>query len=138
MGIDLLSKNQVTRWALKSNHLEKDSTVLQKHNPQMGEIQQGTRNTADGSFLQWKLTLPLSAPEVEIVPFVLNWNFSKKHPSELLPNMGCTLIELFATHPNPELFETVFRELDCNFRIKKSASISIQLKLKTPNGIVEI
>lgn len=138
MGVDLLTKNQITRWALKSNSLQEDNTILKEYNSQMGDIQTGARNTTDGSVLQWELTLPLPAPEVELVPFLLDWSATDKHPSQIMPHMGCEVVELYGTHPNPEIIEYVLNALQCDFRVEKSEHISIRLVLKTPNGIIEI
>jgi len=138
MGVDFLSKNQITRWALKSNSLEGDATILKRYNPEMGEIRNGSRNSDDGSLLQWKLSMPLVSPEVEIVPFLLDWSNTEKHPSELLPNMGCELVELYGTHPNTDVFSSVFESLGYSFSIKKTDEISIKALIKSPKGIIEI
>ncbi|MFS4491443.1 VOC family protein [Maribacter sp. 2308TA10-17] len=138
MGIDLLSKNQITRWAIKSDTLEKDSIVLKTYNSEMGEIKEGSRNTADGSLLKWKLIMPLPKPEVEIIPFFLDWSNTQKHPSQILPNMGCELVELCATHPNPLLFEGILKNLDVSIKIGLSEEVSIKGIIKCPKGFVEI
>lgn len=138
MGVDLLTKNQITRWALKSDNLEKDSSPLKKYNPKMGSIRGGSRNTSSGSLLQWELIMPLPAPEVELVPFMVDWNNSETHPHYELPNMKCKLVELYATHPNPDVFSKVFETLGLNFRIDQSEEISLKLRLNCPSGIIEI
>lgn len=138
MGVDLLSKNQITRWAVHSDSLTKDSVILKSYHPEMGRIQAGSRNAADGSHLQWQLSMPLPHPEVELVPFVLDWSTTDKHPSELLPDMECKLVELYGTHPNPEKYVSIFKDLKYDFQIKKADVISLHLILNCPNGIVEI
>lgn len=138
MGVDQLHKNKITRWAVTSDFLEKDSPILKVHNSEMGKIQAGSRNAADGSLLQWQLCLPLPAPEVELVPFILDWSSTEKHPSELLPNMNCSLVKLYGTHPNPEKYTTILKELDCDFHIKKADTIQIKLLINCPNGMIEI
>lgn len=138
MGVDFLTKNQITRWALKSDSLERDASILKKYNADMGEIRNGSRKSIDGSLLQWELTMPLATPEVEILPFMLDWGKTEKHPSETLPNMDCELKELYAIHPNPETFEEIFESLDYSLRIEKGDTPEIRAILKTPNGIVEL
>ncbi len=138
MGVDLLTKNQITRWAIKSDSLKKDSKILKTYNLKMGNIVAGARNTADGSLLQWQLTMPLPTPEVELIPFLLDWSATDKHPSRIMPNTGCELIELYGTHPNPETIEDVLNALQCDFRVEKSEHMSIQLELNTPNGIIKL
>lgn len=138
MGIDHLTKNQITRWAVKSEHLEKDKVILKKYNRDMGEIKTGSRNTADGTLLQWEFMMPLPKPEVELIPFFLDWSKTEKHPSELLPNMDCELLELYATHPNPEKIISILGILECDLKIKKSDLTAMKLIIKCPNGIIEI
>jgi len=138
MGVDLLTKNQITRWALKSSNLEKDSLPLKKYNSKMGSIGGGSRNTIRGSLLQWEMVLPLPAPEVELVPFMVDWSNSETHPHNELPNMNCALLELFGTHPNPDLFTDIFQTLGLKFRIEQSEEISLKLCLNCPKGVVEI
>ena len=138
MGVDLLTKNQITRWALKSNDLIKDSVTLKKYNPEMGSTRGGTRNTASASLLQWELIMPLASPEVEILPFMVDWSNSETHPHNELPNMNCKLVELYATHPDPDLFYETFQALGMDFRIAPSNEISLKLRLNCPKGIIEI
>jgi len=45
MGIDFIEKTQMTRFALKSENLEKDSAILKKYAAEMGEISGGARKT---------------------------------------------------------------------------------------------
>jgi len=138
MGVDFLSKNQITRWALKSDSLERDAAVVRAYNSNMGQIRDGSRNSADGSLLQWKLSMPLATPEVELVPFFLDWSDTEKHPSEILPPMDCELIELYATHPNPDVFSSIFESLGYFFPIKPSSEIGIRAVIGCPRGIITV
>ncbi len=138
MGIDVLTKNQVTRFAIKSNDLEKDSIILKTYNSDMGKKKGGSRHTATGELLQWELVMPLAYPEVEIIPFALDWSASEVHPHTMLPDMKCLLIDLQATHPTPEKITPFLKQLDCDLRIEKKDFISLQLTLNTPNGIVQL
>ncbi|MFY0598173.1 MAG: VOC family protein [Cyclobacteriaceae bacterium] len=138
MGIDVLSKSKMTRWALRSDSLEKDSKALKVFNTEMGDIGSGSRNTADGSLLKWKLTMPLALPEVELTPFLIDWSKTERHPSDLLPDMGCELIDLYGSHPNPEHRTLVFSSLGVRLRIEQSQEVVLKAIIGTPNGIVEL
>ena len=74
MGVDLLTKNQITRWAVTSTDLKRDSALLEVYKTGLGKITNGARNTPDGKILQWKLTVPMDQPEVELVPFCIDWS----------------------------------------------------------------
>ncbi|MBU3028252.1 VOC family protein [Zobellia galactanivorans] len=138
MGVDMLSKDQITRWALKSEQLKKDANILNQYNAKMGNISAGSRHTAEGSLLKWQLILPLPSPEVELVPFMVDWSQTETHPHKALPQMGCKLIELYGNHPNPDLLANIFTELGVRFRIERNKNISLKAIIQSPKGIVEI
>ena len=138
MGIDVLTENQITRWALKSEQLDTDSSILNAYNTKMGSISGGSRSTLKGSILKWQLVLPLPTPEVEIMPFMVDWSQTETHPNHELPNMGCTLVELYGTHPDPDQFGETFEKLGLEFRIKKAGKIVLKAILKCPKGTIEI
>ncbi|WP_299767920.1 VOC family protein [uncultured Dokdonia sp.] len=138
MGVDVLTKNQITRLALKSKNLAKDSRILKKYHPAMGLQKQGSRHTASGLVLQWELLMPLPTPEVELIPFMLDWSKSNTHPHDILPNMGCKLVEIRATHPTPEKVQPFLKEIGYHFHIEKGEQITLQAVLETPNGIIHI
>lgn len=138
MGVDLITKNQITRWAVKSNSLKKDSALIKKYNPEMGKIQSGSRNTEAGALLQWQLIMPLPSPVVELVPFFLDWSETEKHPSELLPDMGCQFVEIYGTHPNPAELTDILETLNCDVQVKKADRTSLRLVINSPKGVIEI
>ncbi len=136
MGVDALTKNQITRFALKSSDLKRDSEVLKYYDKKMGILSNGFRQMQNGSVLKWELTCPLALPEVEIVPFLIDWSTSEIHPSIHLPNMGCRLVKLFGTHPNPKKFNHLFEMLNFSMQIDKANKVSLKMVLETPNGLV--
>ncbi|WP_010177593.1 VOC family protein [Aquimarina agarilytica] len=138
MGVDVLTKNQITRFALKSTNLKKDSHLLKEYHDAMGIINNGQRKTPKNDMLKWKLTLPLATPEVEIVPFTVDWSNSEIHPSEFLPNMNCKLVKLYGTHPNVKKFDPLFEKLNFSIPIEKSEQISLKMVIDTPNGLVTL
>ncbi len=138
MGLDLLKENQITRWAMRSSQLNADSLLLKSINPEMGLIREGSRNLPSGGQLQWDLIMPLSHPEVELLPFMVNWDKSKLHPTDVLKQTDCRLIELFGMHPTPEKFKNTFKQLDIDFRITKSSEVKLKAIIECPKGHVEI
>jgi len=138
MGVDGNEENKISRWAVKSEQLDYDSVILSTYDPKMGNILNGSRNTATGSLLKWQLIIPLPEPEVEIVPFIIDWSQSETHPHDELPDMGCSLVELYGMHPNPDQFREIFEKLEFKFRIEKADKIALRAVLKCPRGIIEI
>jgi len=138
MGVDVLQEEQITRWALKSNALDSEINILRTYNPEMGIQKDGSRNTEMGKTLQWKLSKPLAFPEVEIVPFLIDWNASETHPAAQLPDMGCKLLKLQATHPNPAQFDSLFHKLNYSLAISKSKTTTLTATIQCPKGIISL
>ena len=138
MGIDLYTKSQITRWALKSSQIEQGAAILKSYHPDMGKLFGGSRNVADGSVLKWNMCLPLAAPEVEIAPFLVDWSQSEIHPSKRMPDMNCKMLDFYAIHPNPESYANVMEKFGIDLRIERGENISLRLVLECPNGKVEI
>jgi hypothetical protein len=135
MGIDVLTKSHVTRWALKTSDPHSDSKIVKKYNPEMGQIKGGQRITSEGKKLEWDLVMPLSKPEVEIIPFMTDWSKSDVHPTESLPEY-CSLLGLELFHPNPQDLQPYLDLLVHGVFISKGAKAKIQVKIQSPNGIV--
>ncbi len=104
----------------------------------MGNVQDGSRNTAQGSLLKWKLAMPLSEPEVEIVPFMVDWSETEAHPTDEMPDMHCELVHLHAAHPDPERCSAILENLGLVFQIEESSEIQLNAVIKCPKGLVTI
>ena len=137
MGVDFLEKAQMTRWSLKSTDLPKDSVILQAYQQEMGRIEGGQRKTTSGSLLTWEMIMPLAAPEVEVLPFMTDWQHSAVHPTAAMPEQ-CELISMAFTHPTPDLLQPTLVKLGLNLDLVQGATIGIKAKIKCPNGIIEI
>ncbi len=135
MGIDLLDGPKLIRWAIKSSNLRNDQSILRKHHSTMGEIHPGSRQTASGELLKWELIMPLSTPEVEVVPFVLDWSQSEMHPTEVLAPSGFELYRIQLTHSEPGTITPVLQALDVEVGLVKGETAKINALLIGPNGI---
>lgn len=137
MGIDLIKQPTITRWALKSNDLDKDRRTLKSYHAEMGLIQGGQRKTSNGSLLSWKLIMPLSQPAIDLAPFMVDWQDSASHPTDQLPNI-CKLVGLRLSHPNPlstgKLMEQLFIDID----IQKKDQPAIEIKIEGPAGVIQL
>lgn len=133
MGLDVLKKPQITRWCLKSDDLAEDQAILQAYDPKMGEPWNGQRQTASGELLAWEMLLPLPEPEVELVPFMVDWGASAFHPTERLEEK-CLWHEITFFHPEPQPIEKVLRELDIDLPVKKADKATIKLGIESPLG----
>ncbi len=137
MGIDLIDRPQITRWALKSSNLEGDSFVLKKHDVRLGQIHGGQRKMADGGLLTWRLVMPTSEPSIDVLPFMVDWQGSSHHPTDKLLK-GCKLIGLKIFHPEAMEIEEVLQNLGVDLKVEKGEELRIIILVDSPNGIVEI
>lgn len=135
MGIDLIQASKITRWAIKSANLAQDSIFLSQYQSDMGKIKGGQRKLSNGGQLTWKMIMPLASPEVEISPFMVDWQDSELHPTQQM-EQHCELIGLEFTHPEPNSLSKVLDQLFLDLDVVKGDKISIMAKIKCPNGIV--
>ena len=137
MGVDLLSKPQITRWSLKSEDLDSDSQIIKEYNPSMGRIEGGSRKTTSGDTLKWGIAMPLAEPEIEVVPFMTDWSESGVHPTDSLEDM-CRVIDISLGHPEPSEIDAVLKQLSVHMDVFQSNNTSIKIKIECPKGIIEI
>ncbi|MEO1449754.1 MAG: VOC family protein [Bacteroidota bacterium] len=137
MGIDLITAPRITRWALKSDDLERDQKVLQPYHPQMGRIEGGQRQTSTGALLEWELIMPLPEPEIELVPFMVNWTHSAAHPTDSLP-ADCRLTGLQLAHPEPDRMQETLIKLGWPDPLKHEQVPGIQIDIQGPAGQIRL
>ncbi|MBK8051884.1 MAG: VOC family protein [Saprospiraceae bacterium] len=137
MGIDLITKPMITRWAVKSMDIDKGSAILKNFQSDQGNISSGERLTTDGSFLKWKMTLPTAAPEVDIVPFLLDWSASAFHPCDRMEHQ-CEIYDIALYHPQPEVLEGFFLSLAINKKVLYHPLPKIEVSIIGKNGLVDL
>lgn len=137
MGVDFVDSPQITRWALKSENLEKDSRILQHYQADLGQIQAGQRKMSNGKTLTWQMSMPLATPAVDILPFFLDWRQSEAHPTEALP-VQCRLVRLELAHPQANTMQRVFEDLSLDLNILQQANPSIGIQLECPRGLINL
>jgi len=137
MGIDLLTEDKLTRWAISSSDLDRDHRILSDYNEQMGIISTGSRQRPDTKVLNWKMTLPLSQPEVEVIPFLIDWSESESHPTDGLSVQG-QLLGLELSHPEPDRIKSCLAHLGHEVVITQSEETIIKATIKGPKGQFQI
>ena len=129
MGVDLIKKPTISRWAIQSANIEHDCQVLKKYHPNLGEIAAGERKTQEGDILRWKMSLPLALPQIEIVPFLLDWSTSAYHPTKKLEE-ACKLLEIKFFHPQPEIVNPIFQQLNLPYIVGSSGNAKIEVHIQ--------
>jgi hypothetical protein len=103
----------------------------------MGEQWDGQRTTASDELLAWKMLLPLPEPEVEVMPFMVDWSASAFHPTERLPQT-CTLLKLELTHPEPGQVKPYLERLGVELSVRVREKVGIRALVESPAGEVWI
>ena len=83
------------------------------------------------------MTLPLPTPEVDVIPFFIDWSASEAHPAQGLPGQ-LELKSLTLSHPEAERMQQIFSETGLPNEVLTGAAIAIRVSLQTPAGIVEL
>ncbi len=139
MGIDHLTTPKCLRWSLKTEAIDQDAHTLSNYNPQLAEIDMGQRWTPDNKLLKWQMTLPLASPEVELLPFLIDWSQSAHHPMDNLPEQ-CHLRHLDLSSPHPTNAQNALNRL-CGvgeMTIGLSTDTKIIATIDSPKGIVKL
>ncbi|MEL6717718.1 MAG: VOC family protein, partial [Bacteroidota bacterium] len=131
-----INQPKTTRWAIQSPDLQRDSEALKIYDMEMGNITGGQRKMTNGKMLTWDLTMPLAEPEVEILPFLIDWQHSESHPADGL-EQHCSLVELQLFHPQPERLQEVLNQLDLKIQIVKGLT-SISALIQCPKGLIRL
>lgn len=137
MGLDLLLKPKLVRWSLKSEQLAQDCAILQTFNPALCTTTKGERKTTTGDLLAWQMTKPLASPEVEIIPFLLDWPAHSVHPTKNLA-LQAELLSIDFGHPNAVELQTCFEHLGIKATISASSEVTIQAQIRGALGAVTI
>jgi hypothetical protein len=137
MGIDLITRPTITRWAIQTTKIEEDSQIINKQHQELGSLAEGERKTPEGETLRWKMTLPLPAPEIDVIPFLLDWSASDFHPTDKLEN-GCLLQNITLYYPLPEMIETILEKLAFKMKVSTAGAPKITIQISGKNGIIEL
>ena len=140
MGIDYISKPKLTRWAVQSESIQQDANIFQSYNANLSQVSQGQRQTPDGQLLKWAMTLPSAHPEIELMPFLIDWSESQHHPADNLPKQ-CSLANLILSGPKNKVLKDGLENLlnvGGDFSRIDSEVVSITATISTPLGFVEL
>lgn len=136
MGVDLIQKPSLTRWAISTPNIQQDAALLGSLQPALAQLEKGSRQTADGTTLSWELSVPLAQPTIEIAPFLIHWG-DTPHPSSKLAK-GCKLLSLRAMHPQIDTYRNLIDQFGINIQFEQAAVPQLIATFDTPNGKVSL
>ncbi len=132
MGLDLLEEEKITRWSLGTSRITEDAKLIKAFNPNLGIVTEGSRVKNDGTLLQWQMSNVLPAPEIDAIPFLLDWGDSV-HPTEGLA-LECGIIDFKIITNSKEELVPLFDNLGVRCSVESGDKSKIELILGTPKG----
>lgn len=134
-----LTKPKIMTWVVQTSNIEKTVQDLNANgNYHIDPPEAFSRVKSDGTKISMKLAFKKEppAPCDGLVPFLIDWGKSS-HPSTTV-ECKCSIKEWYGTHPDADNISKILSKAGIDFKIKKAATASMHLILKTPKGDVEI
>lgn len=136
MGIDLIKSPRITRIAYSTDQIEEKALRLSKHNDQLGQISGGERQTSDGSYIRWRMTLPHHSPLIDVAPFYIDWSKSPKHPAEMLEPKDIEVTKIIINTEEVNTVNELYQSLGLDASLIKQGKEKISIQLSTLKGNV--
>ncbi len=91
--------------------------------------------------LAWRITIPEDGvrPAGGVLPTLIQWS-ADAHPSDRLPESGCSLSQIAAAHPEPDSIRAALKALRLSdaMQVTYAAVPRIAAMLRTPRGLVSL
>ena len=135
-GLDNAKEPRLATWAAKSSALDSLRTRAESKGISLGEVQEGSRQRADGVMLSWRYTDPTKLVADGLIPFFIDWADSP-HPAVTAPH-GARLVELRAEHPDPASIQKQMRVLAIELSVTKGPRPGLIATIEGRRGSVEL
>jgi hypothetical protein len=138
--IDLrkLGAPRLVNWAVSTPDVEAATAAARRDGLQVFGPRDGSRRRPDGVTLRWRsggVVAKLGEPDVNPVPFFIQWASDSRHPSADAP-AGCRLVDFAIAGPDPAKLESVLASLGVDASVTKAAHAGLSATLDTPKGRV--
>ena len=133
-GLSELHEPGLVAWALAVTDIESLAESAREAGYDPGPVIQMSRALPDGGDLSWRLALRRPAAGDGLVPFLIQWE-PGPHPSASSPG-GCTLTDLTAEHPRPDVVSTMMSALGVNLPLAEAARPALIATIEGPHGTV--
>jgi Glyoxalase-like domain len=96
----------------------------------------GVVTNASRGDLRWRITVPDDGhlPGEGIVPTLIQWD--GVHPVSRMPDRGCRLVKLEATHPEPERIQQTLESIDAPLMVTRGEAPRLRATISSPRGVV--
>lgn len=123
-------------WLAKATDLDQQIENARRLGYDAGTVTPMSRNLPDGTRLEWRLAIPPQPLGDWLVPILIEWR-TDRHPAKTSPK-GCTLVELYGEHPQPETVQPILDALGVTLAIRQAAAPALVATLDTPKGRLKL
>jgi hypothetical protein len=131
-GLDALTTSRLVTWALKAPDIEAHVIAARSAAYDPGVVMSMSRAHPDGTRLAWRLTLTPRLPGDGLVPFLIDWGTTAHPAAGAAP--GCTLVDLRAEHPEPEIIRPLLNALGADLPLSRGVAPVLLATIETPRG----
>lgn len=128
--LDTLRGTRVSTWVVHPPSAEDAVAAAREAGFDPGDPGPGSRRTADGDLLTWRLTPPLADPS-GLVPFVIDWGSTPSPATTVEPRLR--LVALEGTHPEPDALRGILGALGTDLPLEPGPA-ALTLQLEGPAG----
>jgi len=133
MQVALAERPRLVSWLARTSDIER---TVAKAGYAAGPIHPMSR----GDF-RWRITIPADGRRAGdgVLPGLIQWDV-EKHPADGLPNDGVSLIELAASHPDPQSIRKALASVGLQdaMRVSFGSPARLAAMLRTPRGLVTL
>ena len=136
-GLDAVTAPRLRTWAIKAPDIDARIERARGAGFDPGDVEPGSRAAPDGTMLEWRLTRSGRGQGDGLVPFLIDWGATARHPARTAP-AGCSLVELRALHPDPRAMQPMLEAVGAELTIARGDRPALIALLDTPRGRVEL
>jgi hypothetical protein len=138
MNLRWLDEPRLITWAAATDDIEALASRLRGQGRAGATPVDGSRGRPDGSVLTWRtlaVATDLATPEVNPIPFFIEWGPGSAHPSQDAPE-GCELAALEFAHPEPAQLDAMLSGLGIDAIVRHSTEVTMMATLTARTGRV--
>ena len=135
-GLDRLDGSALVTWCHATEDLDGLVARAREAGLDLGEIMEGSRRTAAGETLRWRMTDPWADRAGGVIPFFIDWG-SSVHPGSML-RARCSFVGIEAEHPDSDVVRRWVDVLEVPMVVRNGVAPMLFATIRTPNGEVQI
>jgi len=105
-------------------------------------VELGNVTSVSRGDMRWRMTIPADGhlPGRGLVPTLIEWPPGARHPAEMLPELGLSIVALAGEHPDPAPIRAALARLalDEDVKVTFGQSPRLAAMIRTPRGVVAL